>query len=135
MSMHVRRTVLFGDCDPAGFIYTPRISHFVVEAILAFQTFRLAGSAARKILELGVLPPAKSMSIDFLAPLVWDDEIDMEVKCTRVGRTSFTCEVTARRQDNEVAFRAELTQVCVSPQTKRPVELPTPLRKALLSDL
>lgn len=48
-----RRTVLFGDCDPGGAIYTPRACHLVVESILEFQSWLLGGSAARAIFEMG----------------------------------------------------------------------------------
>src|SRR5258706_5175616 len=125
------RTVLFGDCDPAGGIYTPRVAHYVVEALLEFQASRLDGPAARRILEMGVLPPARNLVIEFMAPLTWDDQIELTVACTEIGTTSFACEVTARREDNTVAFRGKLTQVCVSPETKRPVAIPDVLRLAL----
>ena len=133
-SFKIQRTVLFGDCDPAGAIYTPRAAHFVVEALLEFQAFRLNGPAARKIFELGILPPAKLLSIEFAAPLTYDDRLELEVACVDIGTTSFTCQVTATRQDGEVAFRGQLTQVCVSPETKRPVAIPAALRSALQSD-
>lgn len=32
-AVFVSRTILFGDCDPAGVVYTPRFSYFAVEAI------------------------------------------------------------------------------------------------------
>jgi YbgC/YbaW family acyl-CoA thioester hydrolase len=126
-----KRTVLFGDCDPAGAIYMPRVAHFVVEAVLEFQSSVLAGPAARKLFEMGIYPPARNLAIDFLAPLTWDDELELEVTCTAVGTTSFTCEVLAKRSDLAVAFKGRLTQVCVSPETKKPVPLPDKLRQAL----
>ena len=125
------RTVLFGDCDPGGVVYTPRISDYVVEAVLEFQASRLDGPAARQIFDMNVLPPARNLSIEFMALLTWDDPIQLEVACTEIGTTSFTCEVTARRVDGKVAFVGKLTQVCISPTTKRPVALPDRLRLAL----
>lgn len=126
-----RRTVLFGDCDPGGALYTPRACHFVVESILDFQAWLLGGPAARTILEMGILPPAKAISVEFASPLTWDDVIEMEVTCSAVGESSFSCDVAARRPAGELAFRARLTQVCVSPDSKRPVALPVALRAAL----
>ena len=41
------RTVLFGDCDPAGIVYTPRIAYFVIEAIHEFLSDRLGGEGLR----------------------------------------------------------------------------------------
>lgn len=126
-----RRTVLFGDCDPGGAIYTPRACHFVVESILEFQSWLLGGSAARAIFEMGILPPAKAIGLEFLSPLTWDDVIELEVTCSALGETSFTCDVASRRLDRELAFRARLTQVCVAPCSNRPVAIPLALRTAL----
>lgn len=132
-SFRIQRTVLFGDCDPGGVIYTPRVAHYVVEALLEFQAHLLGGPAARELFAMGVRPPARSLHIDFLALLTYDDQIQLEVSCIEVGTTSFTCQVEATRQDHQVAFRARLTQVCISPESKRPVALPDKLRAALLS--
>ncbi len=134
MAVHVTtRTVQFGDCDPAGAIYMPRIAHFVVEAILEFQSVIFGGPAARRIFSMGVLPPARHLSIEFVGPLTYDDKIEMKVSCTDVRDTSFTCDVEAAREDGQVSFRARLTQVCVSPETKRPVQIPESMRAALLT--
>jgi acyl-CoA thioesterase FadM len=130
-TFNIARTVLFGDCDPAGAIYTPRIAHYVVEAVLEFQSHILGAPAARTIFALGVLPPARELNIEFLAPLTFDDAIHISVTVGKVGETSFTCNVEGSRQDGQLAFRARLTQVCVSPETKRPAPLPAQLRHAL----
>jgi acyl-CoA thioesterase FadM len=125
------RTVNFGDCDPAGVIYTPRVGHFIVEAVLEFQAWLLGGPAARSILAMGILPPAKALSVVFIAPLTWDDQIELAVCCTAIGDTSFTCQVLARRPGGDAVFSGTLTQVCVSPESRRPVAIPTALRDAL----
>ncbi|OYU68104.1 MAG: thioesterase [Burkholderiales bacterium PBB5] len=125
------RTVLFGDCDPAGVIYTPRVGHFIVEAVLEFQAWLLGGPAARSILAMGIQPPAKALSVVFIAPLTWDEQIELAVSCAAIGETSFTCEVLARRLDGGPVFSGTLTQVCVSPHSRRPVAIPTALCQAL----
>lgn len=132
MPFKTSRTIQFGDCDPAGFIYTPRIAHFVVEAALEFLTHVLGGSAARQLISMGVLPPARSLSIDFLKPLTWDDLIDIEAIVGEIRTQSFSILLTARTENNDTAFRATLVQVSVSPQTKRAVPLPARLRAALV---
>lgn len=128
----IRRRVLFGDCDPAGFIYTPRIAYFVVEATHEFLSVRLGAPAVRRILELGILPPARALSFEFLSPLTWDDEIDIHVAVAEVRSHSFSFAVEALTSKGYPAFKAQLTQVCVSLETKRPVEVPETLRRALL---
>ena len=129
----ISRAVLFGDCDPAGVIYTPRIAHYVVEAVLEFQSHIMGMPAARAIMALGVLPPARELNIEFLAPLSYDDTLAIEVGVAHIGDTSFACAVDAIRQDGVPAFRARFTQVCVSVDDKRPYPLPDELRDALSS--
>jgi hypothetical protein len=68
MSFTTGRVVLFGDCDAGGAVYTPRISDFVIEAALEFLSFALGAPAARAIMAMGVLPPARVLSIEFLHP-------------------------------------------------------------------
>lgn len=125
------RTVLFGDCDPGGVIYTPRVAYFVIEAVHDFLGHVLGEPAVRGLFAMNILPPARAMSIEFLSPFTWDDVLTISVVTTEVGNTSFGFHVTARHGDTEEVFRATLTQVCVSPVTKRPVPVPERLSAAL----
>ena len=131
MKFITTRTILFGDCDPAGIIFTPRVGYFVVEAVHEFLTHILKGPAVREIFAMGVLPPARAMSIEFLAPMGWDDVIDIEVSCDEPGNSSFGFVVIGRNREGDDTFRATFTEVCVSPQTKQPVTVPESLRRAL----
>jgi len=123
--------ILFGDCDPGGVVYSPRVAHFVVEACLDFLSHALEGPAARRLFAMNILPPARALSIEFLHPMVWDETIQIDVSVERVGEHSFTLLVTASNAKYDKTFRATLTQVTISPQTKQPVPLPFELRAAL----
>lgn len=98
---------------------------------MEFQAHVLGAPAPRSLFSLGILPPARNLSIDFLAPLGYDEEITIVVSVSSMGGTSFTCLLVATRQDGEIAFKATFTQVCVDPSTKRPTALPGPLISAL----
>lgn len=125
------RTVLFGDCDPGGIVYTPRVAHYVAEAAMAFTTERLGTPMARHAFRIGVLPPARVLSIEFLSPMTYDDRLDIEVAVDHLGSSSFSLRVLARKQDRTLAFQARMVQVCVSAETMRPVSLPADLRAKL----
>ncbi|AIN58807.1 MULTISPECIES: acyl-CoA thioesterase [Pseudomonas] len=127
------RKILFGDCDPAGIVYTPRISYFVIEAIHEFLSHQLGGEGLRKLFAMGVMPPARALSIEFLAPMAWDDLIRVHVSSGPLGRTSFSFNVEGVGASGESCFRASMTQVCVCPDSKQPVDLPEALRRALSS--
>ncbi|MDH0144667.1 acyl-CoA thioesterase [Aquipseudomonas alcaligenes] len=125
------RTILFGDCDPAGIVYTPRIAYFVIEAIHEFLSDRLDGEGLRKVFAMGILPPARALSIEFLSPMTWDEVISIEVGSEAPGTTSFGFVVEGRQTSGEVTFRASMTQVCICPESKQPTALPDALRQAL----
>lgn len=134
MSFTTTRTVLFGDCDPAGIVYTPRIGYFVIEAIHEFLSHRLGGEGLRKLFAMGILPPARALSVEFLSPMTWDEVISIEVRSEAPGATSFSFAVEGRQASGQVTFRAAMTQVCISPESKQPIPLPEALRQALLPD-
>ncbi|MBF7728940.1 acyl-CoA thioesterase [Pseudomonas sp. N040] len=131
MDFVTKRTILFGDCDPAGIIFTPRVGYFVVEAVQEYLTHLLGGSGLRQISRMGVMPPARALSIEFLSTMTWDDVIDIQVSHQPAGTSSFTFLLVARNAAGNVTFRASLTQVCVDPESRQPVPLPQALREAL----
>ena len=134
MPFTTTRTILFGDCDPAGIVYTPRIAYFVIEAIHKFLSDRLGGEGLRKVFAMGILPPARALSIEFLSPMTWDEVISIEVRSEAPGTTSFGFAVEGRQASGEVTFRASMTQVCICPESKQPIALPDALRQALLPE-
>lgn len=127
------RTVLFGDCDSGGIVYTPRVAHFVAEAAMAFVSERIGTSVGRHAMRTGVWPPARVLNIEFLSPMTYDDRLDIEVEVEHVGESSFSLQVRARKQDRSLTFQARLVQVCVSAETMRPMSLPDDLRAKLES--
>ena len=134
MPFTTTRTILFGDCDPAGIVYTPRIAYFVIEAIHEFLSDRLGGEGLRKVFAMGILPPARALSIEFISPMTWDEVISIEVGSEAPGTTSFGFAVEGRQTSGEVTFRASMTQVCICPESKQPIALPDALRQALLPE-
>ena len=134
MPFTTTRTILFGDCDPAGIVYTPRIAYFVIEAIHEFLSDRLGGEGLRKVFVMGILPPARALSIEFLSSMTWDEVISIEVGSEAPGTTSFGFAVEGRQASGEVTFRASMTQVCICPESKQPTALPDALRQALLPE-
>lgn len=127
----IHRRVRFGDCDPGGVIYTPRLSYFVIEAVLDFLSERLGGPAERRILEMGILPPARALSIEFLAPLAWDDTIATHVAVTELRTSAIAYSIVGFGPSGTKVFTSEFTQVCVSAEARRPVYIPAQLRAAL----
>lgn len=80
-AVYVSRTVLFGDCDPAGVMYTPRFSHFAMEAIFTALDEWLGAPGLRNLMA-EIAPPVRAMSFEFLKPITWDDELNIKVQRT-----------------------------------------------------
>ena len=127
----VKRKVLFGDCDPEGVVFTPRFSYFVVEAVHDALGVWLEGPGLKTLLGFDLLPPARAFSLEFLHPVTWDDELTMTVSVSNVGLHSFSFSVEGRIAPDVLAFTANLTQVCISPGTRKIIEVPAQLRKLL----
>ncbi len=125
-----RRRILFGDCDPGGIIYTPRVSHFVIEANLEFLSERLGGPAERQLFAMGIAPPARSLHVEFLKPMSWDDELEVSVQVKEIRTHAFALSFDGMVA-GENTFSAELTMVCISTETFKPVNIPDALRNAL----
>lgn len=127
-----KRRVLFGDCDPGGIVYTPRITHFVVEAGLDFLRERLGDGPERRLFDMGIAPPARALSVEFLKPMTWGDLLEIEVNVKEIRVHATVLEFVGRVSGDKV-FTAELTQVIVSTETMTPVPVPEDLRRKLLS--
>lgn len=131
--VHLRR-ILFGDCDPGGVLYTPRAANFVVEAGLAYLRDRLGAAPERTLFEMGIAPPARELTIEFLEPMSWDDELEIAVELLELRTRAIVLESTGC-VDGTRALAAELTLVCVSTDAMEPVPIPEELREALQDDV
>ncbi|WP_226646737.1 acyl-CoA thioesterase [Microbulbifer variabilis] len=127
----VRRKVLFGDCDPAGIVYTPRFSNFALEATHEALSDLFGGPAITTMQQRGFVTPVRAFNLEFLTPVTWDQELEIKVSVSRVGNQSFTLRVEAYLNPDQLAFTAMITYVTLSVETKEKISLPEWLRDAL----
>lgn len=127
----VRRRVKWGDCDPAGMVYTVMFSEFVISTAELFYASLLGGPAYTKMTALGTTTPSRALSFDFQRSLSVDDEFDIEVRVVEVRTRTFVLEMTGRRLDGDVLFVATLTPICMPPRERRAMEIPAALRTKL----
>ncbi len=123
-----RRTVKWGECDPAGIVYTPRFLDWSVEAVES--TFRaVVGIHWPDMQErFGLAAPMKQISLEFSSPLRTYDEVDLTVTIDKLGRSSTSYRVTTRKSDGTLCFTALLTSVMIDFSTFRPVPIPADVR-------
>src|SRR3712207_6036309 len=112
MPFSTRITVRFGDTDPAGLVYYPRLFHYLHAAMEEFFAARCGVSYQELIAARRLGFPTVNSRAEFLMPLVYGDVAEVEVFVSRVGRSSAEFEYTIRRaSDGAVCVRAALVQV------------------------
>ena len=126
-----KRTILFGECDPAGILYTPRICEYIVEGALRFLSDSLGEPFERYMFARDLTLPARNLTVDFLRPLTWDDEIEVRAGLSEVRTHAYTVQVTAFEKSGQVAFSGKVTQVCVNRETRAIAPIPGEFRAAL----
>jgi acyl-CoA thioesterase FadM len=122
---------LFGECDPAGVMYTPRICEYIAEGALKFTSDSLGEPCERYMFSRDLTLPARNLNIDFLRHVTWDDELVIRAGLSEIRTHAYTIQVTAFATSGDVAFSGKLTQVCVNNKTKAIARLPDELRRAL----
>ena len=122
-----RTRVGFSDTDAQGIVYYGRYLPY-------FDLARVEYLRALDLLHPEVLAGEefvmRATSIEYLAPAVFDDEIDVYVRLARLGRTSATFECAAYRVPDDVLLvTATQALVLVDLDERRPVPIPEPYRE------
>ncbi len=128
--------VRFNDTDPAGVMYFPRFLdrfHCVFEDWFDEELMM----PYRWVLEdTRVGFPTVHTSCDYRGPFRFGDTMEVELLVTRVGRSSFTCTYKARALgEATVRVQAVMITATANLDTFEAVEIPAPMRKALLDRL
>lgn len=128
----VRRRVKWGECDPAGVVYTPSFSEYAISTAELFYEYLFDGRPQQTKDELGFGTPTRALDFDFRRSL-WPDELfDIEVSVESISTRTYTLAMTARMSEGgETAFIARLTPICIRRGTRDAIALPAALRLAL----
>jgi 4-hydroxybenzoyl-CoA thioesterase len=122
-STHIK--VRFGDCDPAGLVYYPVIFHYCHVAMEEFFAERCGIAYHKLMTDERIGFPTVNTQAEFFVPLVYGDEVDVEVSVSRVGQSSATFEYSIRRaQDGVLCARSTNIHVSMNLDTRRAVPIP-----------
>lgn len=128
----VRRRVKWGECDPAGVVYTATFADYVISAAELFYGALFGTTPQRAKHELGFGTPSRALSFDFLSSLRPDDTFDMTVYVADVRTRTYVLDIVATTPQGEPVFNARLTPVCIARDERRSIEIPPSFRQALL---
>jgi 4-hydroxybenzoyl-CoA thioesterase len=127
----VRRRVRWGECDPAGVVYTASFSDYVISFAELFYGFLFDGAPQAVKHHHGFGTPTRALEFDFRRSLKPDETFDAAVEVDAIRTRTFTLLMTARMADGEIAFIARLTPVCIRRDARESIDMPAVLRDAL----
>lgn len=124
-----RLRVRFHECDPQGVVFN---ANFLAYADIAItELYREAfGSWQAAMDRKGIDMVVAEANVRYLAPLRFDEEVELIASMTRIGTTSTTTLITVERDDTAVA-EVTLRHVVVDPKTRVKAPVPDSLRAGL----
>lgn len=127
----IRRRVKFGDCDPAGVVYTVTFGEYVISAAELFYGALFGTTPQRAKNEFGLNTPTRALELDFRSSLRPDDEFDMTVSVADIRTRTYVLHIAARTPEGNDVFHAVLTPICIVQEERRAINIPAPFKAAL----
>jgi acyl-CoA thioester hydrolase len=126
--LSARTRVGFSDTDAQGIVYYGRYNPYFDLARVEY--LRLLGLLRRPGSGEFVM---RANDVEYFAPAVFDDEIEVFARIRRVGRTSVTYEFAAyRERDDVLMVKAHQTLVYVDLAQRRACPVPDVFRERVL---
>jgi 4-hydroxybenzoyl-CoA thioesterase len=122
--MTYRRRVAWGDCDPAGIIYTPRILDVAMEMLERWTVDVLGVSWDKLNNEMSMGAPTVRTEIDFIAAPKPDDYIVSELAVEAIGRSSVTYRVTGTDGQGLVYYQCKIISCFIERPDFRAADIP-----------
>jgi acyl-CoA thioester hydrolase len=120
----------FSDTDAQGIVYYGRYLPYFDLARVEYH--RNLGLLGMDIGEAGEEFVMRACTIEYLAPAVFDDLIEVYVRLARIGRTSVTYEFAAyRARDDLLMVTAKQTLVLVDLDERKAVPIPNTYKDAI----
>jgi acyl-CoA thioester hydrolase len=120
----------FSDTDAQGIVYYGRYLPYFDSARVEYH--RNLGLLGMEIGEEGEEFVMRALSVDYHAPAVFDDLIDVYVRMARIGRTSATYELASyRARDDVLMVTATQTLVLVDLEERKAVAIPQSYKDAI----
>ena len=127
-SAHTR--VGFSDTDAQGIVYYGRYLPYIDLARVEYH--RKLGLLGMEVGDPGVEFVVRACTIEYRAPAVFDDQLEIFIRVARIGRTSATYEFAAyRARDDALMVTATQTLVLVDLEERRACEIPQEFRDTI----
>jgi acyl-CoA thioester hydrolase len=121
--------VRFHECDPQGIVFN---ANFLAYADIAItELYREAFGSWSKVMDASSIDMVVAeANVRFIAPLHFDEEIDLVATVTQMGTTAITTVVRVEREGEDVA-EVTLRHVVVDAQSRAKTPITDELRAGL----
>lgn len=123
-----RHLVRFGDVDPAGIAYFPRIHNYIHESFENLWEEYIQVRYYHLIQNERVAFPMAHSDVDFKHPLQFGDRPLVKVTCFKLGRASLGLRYIFE-VNGTVCVDARTTTVCIDADTFKSMEIPQAYRE------
>jgi acyl-CoA thioester hydrolase len=120
--------VRYGECDPQQIVFNA--NYFAYFDVAMTELWRAAIGHYGLMMERGIDMVVAEATARFLGAARFDDELDLEVAITRLGRTACSTRHRVLRA-GELLVEGSMRHVFVDPHTLEKMEIPDWLREAL----
>lgn len=118
-----KRDVVWGDCDPAGIIYTPRILDYAMETLEKWNREVLGVTWTKLTQEMSMGAPTVRVEIDFVDAPKPDDKMVSDLRVIAVGNSSVTYGVIGHNGQGREYYRCKVISCYIA----RPAFTATPV--------
>lgn len=125
-----RYVICFDDVDAAGIVYYPRYFHFCHLALESFFNEKAPLRYVDLIYNRRIGLPIVHVEADYKHPIIYGDEIDIEVMNKSIKTSSLITSYRFLKKD-QVVFMADVTTVCIDLANNQSMPLPSDLREFL----
>ncbi|MEH6472271.1 MAG: thioesterase family protein [Halopseudomonas sp.] len=122
-----RHLVRFGDVDPAGIAYFPRIHNYIHESFENLWEEYIGARYYHVIQNERVAFPMAHSDVDFKHPLQFGDRPLVKVTCFKLGRSSLGLRYIFE-VNGKVCVDARTTTVCINADSFKSIEIPAAYR-------
>jgi acyl-CoA thioester hydrolase len=122
-SSTVKLRVRYGETDQMGYCYYGNYAQYF--EVGRVETLREIGMSYKDMERDGVMLPVSDFEVKYYKPALYDDEIKIITKLTKLEGCRVTFEYEIENSENERISTAKTTLVFVSKTTMKPTPPPT----------
>lgn len=129
----IERVVKWGECDPAGIIYTPRALDYATEALEGWFRDYVGTDWLTLNRSSNMGWPTVHASLDFLRPMAVNQTIRVVLALEKIGETALTFRIDCLGTTGEAYVKVTMVNCIADFTLGRGVPIPLPVRERALS--